>query len=147
MVRFGIIFGLIFQSLALIWCAGRMPDARIAMGVQTCAAAPAVHDSVCCCEGEDEAVGVTASDAVPAVATLPERCCQCPLTLEEPRIPAVPDRRPGAELSRIPIEPESMFVLTLPQRAARVCSSISASISPPELAGRLACERFCRWTI
>lgn len=146
MVRFGVIFGLIFQSLALVWCAGRMPDARSAMVVQTCAAAPVVHDSVCCCEG-DETAATPFNDAAPAIATLPARCCQCPLTLEEPRVPAVPDRRPGAELTRIPIELESMFVLTLPQRAARVCSSVPASIFPPDFAGRLACERYCRWTI
>ncbi|MBL8886443.1 MAG: hypothetical protein JNK16_07270 [Phycisphaerales bacterium] len=147
MVRFGVIFGLIFQSLALVWCAGRMPDARRAMGAETCAAAPAAHDAVCCCEGDGESARTTTNVPVPAIATLPERCCQCPLTLSEPRVPAVPDRRPGAELTRIPIELESAFVLTWPPRAVRLCTSVPASIHPPDFVGRLACERFCRWTI
>lgn len=147
MVRFAVIFGLIFQSLALVWCAGRMPEARRVMGAETCAAAPAAHDSDCCSEGDSESAITTSNDAVPAIAPLPERCCQCPLTLEEPRVPAVPERRPGVELTRIPIELESEFVLTLPPREVGLCSSVPVSIHPPDFAGRLACERFCRWTI
>lgn len=146
MLRFGVIFGLIFQSLALIWCAGRTPDTRIAMGVQMCVDAPAAHESVCCCEGDDESAAAE-SNAAPAASTLPERCCRCPLTLEQPRVPAVPERRPGAELTRVSIEFESAFVLTFPVRAVLIRSSVPASIHPPDFAGRLACERFCRWTI
>jgi len=149
MVRYGVIFGLVFQSLVLMWCAGRMPGARASMDLgQTCAAAPAMHESPSCCESnEDSAVTAVSAGGQPGMATLPERCCQCPLTVEEPRVPVAPDRRPAVELMRAPIAIASAIDLLLPARSTLFIASVPASIHPPDFAGRLACERFCRWTI
>ncbi len=155
MVRYGVMFAFILQSFLLLWCAGRVPAAREAMGgTQSCATESSTLEAVCCCESEDDsppaslgAAQADGRDLHPVVANLPERCCQCPLTANAPRAPAVPDRRSGVELTQLPIVLGSATDFLLPASSKLPIASAPVSSPPPAFAGRLACERFCRWTI
>ncbi|MBL8877167.1 MAG: hypothetical protein JNM86_15345 [Phycisphaerae bacterium] len=145
MVRCSIILALVFQSLLLLCCAGQSSVGRSLLGQNDgCSAQPGLHESECCCEDQAEPTQ-PATDL--AAARTPERCCRCPLTVDAPRIPTLPERRPGIELSRTPVsKPEPLCVAPL---ASTSFSRFSVPLSsgPPDCAGRLACERFCRWTI
>lgn len=149
MARYGVIFALVFQSLLLLCCSGRLAAAPQAIAAsQICAAQPSMHEGACCCEGdEDSSSTVAFGTANIGAAQFPSRCCECPLTVEAPRLPAVPDRRPVIELTRVQIAIDSAISLVLPDRSSLLSASVPASIHPPDFAGRLACERFCRWTI
>jgi hypothetical protein len=151
MVRYGVILAFILQSFLLLWCAGSLPTAREGTGAaQSCAAQPPALEQECCCADEEDGASASKPDARnprPAVATLPERCCECPLTVREPQVPAVPDRRKDVEPIKVSIALGSKFDLVLPARTKLSSTAVPASTSPPTFAGRLACERFCRWTI
>jgi len=155
MVRYGVMLAFILQSFLLLWCAGRLPVAREAMGgTQSCSTESSTLVSVCCCEIEVDSAPVShgaaradAGHVHPVVASLPERCCQCPLTANAPQVPAVPDRRSGVELTQLPIALESTPEFLVPARSKLCFVSVPVSRPPPAFAGRLACERFCRWTI
>ena len=144
MLRYAVIFGLLFQSLALILCAGRMPGTAAPTEVQAYAVAPSLSDSAGCCEVEPS---LSPAQTRFGVATLSRHSCPCPLTVDTPRVRATPDYRPGAELTRVPVEIATAFVLQLPVRSGQSVSSASVLMHPPGFAGRLVCERFCRWTI
>lgn len=146
MVRLGVIFGLVFQSLVLMWCA--TPSSLATTPAMGCCESEAgtAGESCCCCEesGKAEKAADTQCQSLFAVQ---ERCCQCPLTVEEPRIPAYPVRPLALELSRVPAAVISLPASNTPQRIGLEFASVPAMLHPPDSAGRSACERFCRWTI
>ncbi|MBX3390636.1 MAG: hypothetical protein KF691_14410 [Phycisphaeraceae bacterium] len=146
MVRVGVIFGLLFQSLLLLWCAA--PASLVAATAGGCCEVETEfeEEATCCREPAnlaDEAVGAEWQ----TVRATRERCCECPLTVEDPRVPVRPERRPVLELFRL----SGLFVLTpvlnMPERIGARIASVPAMVHPPDFAGRFACERFCRWTI
>lgn len=145
MVRFGVIFGLVFQSLLLMWCAAPVSRATTP-AMECCVPEPEAVEESCCCEESGD------SDRAPGIEwqslrSTHERCCQCPLTVEDPRIPVYPARRPAMELSRVSGAVLAPAALSTPERIGFRIASVPALLHPPDFAGRLACERFCRWTI
>ncbi|MGH7244558.1 MAG: hypothetical protein ACREJD_14195 [Phycisphaerales bacterium] len=147
MVRYGVILGLVFQSLLLLCCAGRLPVASGAVATGGCQVATHSSESSCCCQDDGASVDEPTSIDHPVFAKIPERCCECPLTVDSPRVPAVPDRRPGIELTRLSLAVGAAFSIALPDHSFCSFASVPALSHPPEFAGRQACERFCRWTI
>lgn len=145
MVRYGIILALVFESLLLLCCAGQSNVGRASLGsTESCVSQPSTHESECCCEDQAEQIEpATDLAAVPAS----ERCCRCPLTVQSPQIPTLPQRRSGIELSRAPVLKPVPLEVVPPAHTSLSSNIVPASNDPPDIAGRLACERFCRWTI
>ncbi|MBS0187262.1 MAG: hypothetical protein JSS51_04285 [Planctomycetes bacterium] len=148
MIRLGVIFSLVFESLVLLCCGQMAPMAQAASQPTSCCSIdskPQADAGCCCCEETTKAPAPkTCSDGVRGTAGCAPRC-ECPITLGQPRVPASPDRRPKTEAAASIVLAPEVRTIAFPFRAIAVIRC--EDCHPPPIGGRLACALHCLWTI
>lgn len=153
-----VIFGLLFQSLVML-CCGRwmnVPVLMVAGKSDSACCAPAPESSCCCCsESASQTNGQHGDhpdeDALTIgcgpLAMQCERSCACPATTDFPRFPGKTQREAPVEQLKAGFAAVGTPMVLPPLALVLKPTVVVELIEPPDEYGRLACERFCRWTI
>ncbi|MBY0111998.1 MAG: hypothetical protein K2Y21_04195 [Phycisphaerales bacterium] len=146
MVRFGIIFGLLFQSFVAI-CCGQWTSPRATDGC----CGP--RESECCCCPHEESTTNDAccgeSDEGACCATEPTKersgCDCCVVTQDVPQAPVTPDRRPTTDTAGVTIPAPPMALVHV--GGWREPNRLALRHEPPWRAGRAVLAGQCRWNL
>lgn len=144
MTRFGIILGLLFQSLIAICCGNFLsPKADGCCGTS---------ESCCCCTGEDAAAsGCCTQDEVdPCCASSETQSkssdCECCVAGQDtPQAPAEPVRRYTGDVQGVALPPASVAVVHV--SGVREPLSLALRHEPPWPSGRALLADQCRWNL
>lgn len=144
MTRFGIIFGLLFQSLVAICCGNLLsPKAENCCGTEEacCCCAAEEVPSPSCCTGPDVDPCCEPSGA----SSAPSDCKCCIVGQDTPQAPAEPLRRYSGDSQGVVVAPPAIEVVF--EVGVREPTRLALRHEPPWPSGRALLADQCRWNL